>query len=305
MRNLARSVSEPPSTTTRGRPPRVVRIPDTPDLVGRPREVAATLRAAGEPLPLWLAVAGKGGAGKSVLSGTLARVLARRGHRVLAVDSDPMPGMASSLGVAEPAVTALRAATEKPEGRPWQLRRGIGPARVVRDFTTLAPDGVRLLQLGKAGPDGLTPEVTAVNAFLQFVHRIGDTPSLRRWTVVGDLPAGPRHPGAGFSAYAHLYLVVVQPTSQSALAARRILRLAREHLGADVLVVASQIADADARRRVERLLGESVDAEIPADRAVRDAERRGHAVIDAAPDSAVVRAVEALADRLEARRLTP
>jgi cellulose biosynthesis protein BcsQ len=37
---------------------------------------------------LWLATAGKGGAGKSVLAGTLARILARRGHRVLAVDSD-------------------------------------------------------------------------------------------------------------------------------------------------------------------------------------------------------------------------
>jgi len=298
-------VPEPPSTTTRTRPPPRAKVLDTPDLIARTLAVDAALRAAGTPLPLWLAVAGKGGAGKSVLSGTLARVLARRGHRVLAVDSDPMPGMAHSLGVAEPAVTALRAAGEKPEGGRWQLRRGIGPASVVRDFTTPAPDGVRLLQLGKSGPDGLTPDVTAVNAFLQVVHRMGDTPSLYGWTVVGDLPAGPRHPGAGFSAYARLYVVVVQPTSQSALAGRRILRLAREHLGADVLVVASQLADADGRRRVERLLGEPVDLVIPADAAVPDAERRGVALIDAAPDSAVVRAVEALADRLEARRLTP
>jgi len=95
-----------------------------------------------------------------VLSGTLARVLARRGHRVLAVDCDPMPGMAHSLGVAEPEVTALRAAGEQLEGGRWQLRHGIGPARVVRDFTTPAPDGVRLLQLGKSGPNGLTPDGT-------------------------------------------------------------------------------------------------------------------------------------------------
>ncbi len=31
---------------------------------------------------------GKGGAGKSVISGTMARVLARDGNRVLALDSD-------------------------------------------------------------------------------------------------------------------------------------------------------------------------------------------------------------------------
>ncbi|MBA3327391.1 MAG: hypothetical protein H0T43_03725 [Solirubrobacterales bacterium] len=280
-----------------------MRLPDTVDLLARARTVHAAIDAADGIAPLWLATAGKGGAGKSVLSGTLARILARRGHQVLAVDSDPMPGMSHSLGVTEPAVPALLAAAEKPEGAPWRLRRGIGPARVVRDFTTPAPDGVRLLQLGKADKDGLAPVMGAFHAFLHVVHRIGDPPSLRRWTIVGDLPAGPRHPGAGISAYARLYVVLVEPTSQSALTARRILRLAREHLGADVLVVASKVADTEGRERLERLLGEAADLEIPADPAVQDAERRGLAVIDAAPDCAAVRAVQRLADVIEARRV--
>lgn len=43
--------------------------------------------------------AGKGGAGKTSISGTLARLLARRGHRVLAVDGDPNPALALSLGI--------------------------------------------------------------------------------------------------------------------------------------------------------------------------------------------------------------
>jgi nitrogenase subunit NifH len=68
-----------------------------------------------------------------------------------------------------------------------------------------------------------------------------------------------------------------------------------------VIFVASKIADADERRRVERLLGESVGLEIPLDPAVRDAERRLAAVIDAAPDSPVVRAVQGLADIIEER----
>ena len=46
-----------------------------------------------------LAFAGKGGTGKSSISGTFARLLARQGLPVLAVDSDPLPGMAYSLGV--------------------------------------------------------------------------------------------------------------------------------------------------------------------------------------------------------------
>ncbi len=266
---------------------------------------AANALQPGDDVPLWLAVAGKGGAGKSVLSGTLARILARRGHRVLAVDSDPMPGMAHSLGVDEPRVTALMDAAEKMQERGWRLKPGVGPVRAIARYTTPAPDGVRMLQLGKAETDGLQSLTAAVTAFLRIVERMPQSKSLRRWTVVGDLPAGPRHPGAGFSAYARLYLAVVEPTSQSALTARRIARIAREHLGADVLFVASKIADREQRERVERLLGEKADFEIPADPAVADAERRGLAVLDAAPGSPVVRAVARLADALEERRLAP
>src|SRR5438128_12023551 len=38
-----------------------------------------------------IAVAGKGGAGKTTLAGTLARVLGRRGQAVVAIDADTNP----------------------------------------------------------------------------------------------------------------------------------------------------------------------------------------------------------------------
>ena len=253
--------------------------------------------------PLWIGVAGKGGAGKSVLAGTLARVLARRGHRVLAIDSDPMPGLAHSLGVPEPEAPVLLQAAEKPPEGPWRLRPGIGPATVVRRYTSPAPDGVRLMQLGKANEDGLNPVMGSVNAFLQVVRRLHEARSLHRWAIVGDLPAGPRQLGAGFSPYAGLYVVVVEPTGQSAMTGRRVARLARGPLGADVIFVASKIRDLAELRRVERLLGRPVDFTIPADPAVTDAERRLVAVIDAAPSSPLVRAVERLADTIEQRAL--
>ncbi len=251
--------------------------------------------------PLWIGVAGKGGAGKSVVAGTLARELGRRGHPVLAIDSDPMPGLAHSLGVPEPEAPLLVEAAEKPEKGPWRLRAGIGAEAVVQRYTTQAPDGVRLMQLGKADSDGLNP--ASVNAFLEVVRRLHEARSLYRWAIVGDLPAGPRHLAAGFTPYASLYVVVVEPTSQSAMTGRRVARLARGPLGADVIFVASKIADPAQRERVERLLGEGVDFEIPADPAVVEAERRRVAVIDAAPQAPVVRAVQRLADAIEERGL--
>jgi CO dehydrogenase maturation factor len=252
---------------------------------------------------LWLAVAGKGGAGKSVIAGTLARLLARRGHRVLAIDSDPMPGLARSLGVEDPPVPPLLDAAVKPEGERWRLKPGIGPARAIARFSTPACDGVRMLQLGKVDKGGLMPINGSVNAFLHVVHGMPATPSLRSWTVVGDLPAGPRHPAAGFAPYASLFVVVVEAASQSALTARRVARIAREHRDADVLFVANKIGGSADLERLERLLGEPVALSIPADPEVMTAERAGCALLDAAPASAAVAAIGQLADAIEGRRL--
>jgi len=47
-----------------------------------------------------LAVAGKGGSGKTSFSGTLARVLGRAGHRVIAIDGDSNPNLVVTLGIA-------------------------------------------------------------------------------------------------------------------------------------------------------------------------------------------------------------
>ena len=46
-----------------------------------------------------LAVAGKGGSGKTSISGTMARLLARQGHKVLAIDGDSNPNLALTLGI--------------------------------------------------------------------------------------------------------------------------------------------------------------------------------------------------------------
>jgi CO dehydrogenase nickel-insertion accessory protein CooC1 len=194
-------------------------------------------------------------------------------------------------------------AVEKPEQGPWRLKPGVGPMAVVRHYTTPARDGVRLLQLGKADKDGLVSVNGAVSAFLQTVRRMHEVRSLYGWAIVGDLPAGPRQPAAGFSPYAGLYVVVVEPTSQSALTARRVARIARGPLGADVVFVASKIATPQQRRLVERLLGEPVDVVVPSDPAVPDAERNLRAVIDAAPRSEVVHAVGRLADIIQSRTL--
>ena len=46
-----------------------------------------------------IAISGKGGVGKTTLAGCLARMLAERGQKVLAIDADPDANLPSAIGV--------------------------------------------------------------------------------------------------------------------------------------------------------------------------------------------------------------
>ena len=95
-----------------------------------------------------LAIVGKGGVGKTSISGTLARLFARRGRRVLAIDGDPNPNLALTLGVApermEDMPTLTADLVECTDGS-YRLTKTL--AEVCASHSLTAPDGVTLLAL--------------------------------------------------------------------------------------------------------------------------------------------------------------
>jgi CO dehydrogenase maturation factor len=250
-----------------------------------------------------VAFVGKGGAGKSVVAGTFARVLARRGEPVLAVDSDPMPGLSVSLGLGVvDAPIPDEAVEERPAGERgprWRLRPGLGGAEAVERYALLAPDGVRLLQFGKLRGHA-SALARSQTAFRQILDELPDG----RWSLVGDLPGGTRQPFFGWGRYARTVLVVVEPTAKSLLSARRLARLEQAAYGPDrVLAVANKVRDPGDVELVRRRSGLEVAAAVPWDEAVADAERLGRAPLDHAPRSAAVLVLESMADRFREERL--
>lgn len=242
---------------------------------------------------------GKGGSGKSAIVGTLARVLAERGDDVLVLDSDPMPGLALSLGMElTDAGIPDEAVEEGPEDGPrFQLRRS--PLETIERFALTGPDGVRLVQLGKLRGHS-SALMRSQFAFRQIIEWLTEPDRDLPWRLIGDLPGGTRQPYYGWGGYAHTVLVVVEPSAKSVLSARRLARLGQDEDAPEVLAVVNKVRPDDDVARLGERVGLEVAGAVPWDETFADAERLGRAPIDHDPDSPAVVAIRRLADHLVA-----
>lgn len=107
-----------------------------------------------------VAVCGKGGSGKTTIAGTLARLLGRQTPGVLAIDADSNPNLAITLGIPPeeaasipPLPRTLLEQRTDAAGNP-RLVLVEPPEEIVRRFAVPAPDGVRLLLMGRVDHAG-------------------------------------------------------------------------------------------------------------------------------------------------------
>lgn len=236
-----------------------------------------------------IAVAGKGGVGKTTVSGTLARAIARNGHTVLALDADLNPMLGVSLGVGAQQtelLTAARQAVEAGEQDHEPTVEGI-----VERFGADAPDGVRLIvasRLEVVNAGCMCCGVNPAKLVRELEH--GDR------TVICDLEAGLSTVEGLREGDADVVLVVANPTAKSIDVARRAIELASGV--AEVIVLANRVRDHSDLELIRQIAGDLELIVIPEDEVIADADRNGTAPIDLDPDAAGVAAIVRLADRL-------
>jgi CO dehydrogenase maturation factor len=242
-----------------------------------------------------IAVTGKGGSGKSTVSGALARHLARRGHKVVAVDADPNPNLGISLGVDRETVEGMRPILNSLLDAGHTHKDPTPPADdLLARYGVDAPEGVRLVATGKIErPTDACLCCGSHNTTRQF---FGDLPADDR-IVVADLEAGLNdlvwaHPGRD-----DVVLAVTEGSAKSVEIARRACRLAEDMGVTRILGVANRTVSDDDVERISAELGVEVFA-VPEDPAVEHADHLGVAPIDAYPDSPAVVAVGRLAEVL-------
>lgn len=105
-------------------------------------------------------MAGKGGTGKTTITGTLARILGQSGRAVLAVDADSNPNLATVLGIppsrAEALVGLPRDLMQRRTQEDGTTRVVFSrpPNEVLAQYGVDGPDGVRLVVMGKVHHGG-------------------------------------------------------------------------------------------------------------------------------------------------------
>ena len=254
-----------------------------------------------------IAIAGKGGTGKTTIAGTLARALARQTEReVLAIDADTNPNLASVLGIsrerAEEIVTLPRNLMERrtmEDGTVKQFFTANAQA-VVEEFGVAGPDGVRLMVMGKVGHAGSGCLCGAHASVRGFLGEIASRDDNDRHVIV-DMEAGLEHLSRGTGRHVSRIVAVLEPYYRSMETARNVVSLAHDLGITDVVVVANKVRDDGDRKAIAdfcRAHDMELVGEVPFDSELAAAERSGGAPIDVAPNSPAVMAIERLVGTL-------
>jgi CO dehydrogenase maturation factor len=236
-----------------------------------------------------IAIAGKGGVGKTAVSGTLARALAREHHAVLAVDADLNPMLGVSLGVgAEQTDLVVSARQAVAAG---EAAHAPTLDEVVERFGADAPDGVRLVvatRLDVIDAGCMCCGINPIKLVRELEH--GER------TVVCDLEAGLGTLDQLRAGDVDVVLVVTNPAAKALEVARRAVELASGL--AEVIVLANRVRDESDIALIRAVLGDRELVVIAEDPVIAQADRDGLAPIDLDRDAPGVAAIVRLAERL-------
>lgn len=209
---------------------------------------------------LKIAVAGKGGAGKTTVCVLLAGILSRAGQRVLLVDLDSDPNLAAALGLppdaALPIVRRGELIAERTgsAGGPGGLFR-LNPdvSDIAEKFAVARTERVFLLPVGtiEAGGEGcFCPQAAFVKSLLRRVILREDD------SLVLDLEAGLESLGRAVVEGLDALWIVVEPGMRSLDTARRILAMGAS-LGVRTIRVVANKVRPENREALERAMREA------------------------------------------------
>lgn len=240
-----------------------------------------------------IAITGKGGVGKTTLAALMAHIYADTGQKVIAIDADPAASLAYALGMPSELAAKITPIAEM-EDLIYE-RTGAKPG-TSGGFFTLNPRvddipdrfsvthrDIRLLQLGTISTGGsgcICPESAVLKALVTYAILYRDE------VMILDMEAGIEHLGRATAKAVDAFLIVVEPGRRSLETARNIQQLAADIGVTHCYVVGNKVRGESDREYIRQ----NLSAELPvigflsANSHAVEADMRGEAVFDAAPD---------------------
>ena len=234
-----------------------------------------------------IATVGKGGSGKTTIAGTLARFFSKNGHKVLAIDGDPNPNLALTLGMSRndadeinyipPSIMEM----VKDDDGSLKLVMSVTKKEFLSTFAASAPENIDLIVMGKpadgsAGSGCMCSSHRAIRGVITEMSDYGEF-------TITDMEAGLEHLKRGTAANVDTMLVVIEPYYRSLEAGERTASLAKELEIPNIFMVANKVkTDAD-KAAIDQFCQKHdlpIIGYIPLEEKFMEAERQEKAPID-------------------------
>ncbi len=230
-----------------------------------------------------VAVSGKGGVGKTLIAGGLARGFVERGLKTMAIDADSSPNLALTLGLSAEETrkivpisenkTLVESKTSTGYSGVYNLNFTVDD--IVKQYSVATPLGVNLIVMGTVQSMGAGC-MCAPNAVIRALlrHLVVE----RGEAVVLDLEAGVEHIGRGTARHVDALLIVADSNLKSLEIAKHIHDMAKDAGMKQLYLVGNRVMNEAQREAIQSFAeknGLSLLTFVPFDQKVIEADMLG------------------------------
>lgn len=261
-----------------------------------------------------IAVSGKGGVGKTLTAGTLARLFAKDNYKVLAIDNDSAMNLSYTLGINNDVkknivpISEMKKIIEErvviKDGGSGVYNINPKVADIPDKYKVTGPDGLQLLVLGSIEEPStgcLCPENALIRTLLYNLFVKRDE------VIIVDFEAGLEHLGRGTAKGIDVMLVVTEPSQKSLDLSAKIIKLSKKLGIVNIFLIVNKLIDDSQLEFINKRVEEweiPLYHSIPYDREIGKADLEGASPIDYNPESEAVRSIKSLYGKLKELKQT-